>query len=134
MSFGYGANYAYVLNEDKIKELNLPTWDAFKKALDNCEDINDYLYSFDPEGPIEDEDSAAYLELHKLHQQVDEEFTKATGLTFDLAYHDSDSNGSCYDDVNEVFFTVWGVERLTASGEEAVDSKLISKAFWVTGG
>jgi hypothetical protein len=122
MSMGYGACSAYIINEDKLKELNLPSWAAFQEQLElySLIDLQDWLECGEP-----------YEELEDLWKSVQTEFSEVTNLNILIDYHDSEADGSCHDDVDGVFYYAEGVVSPTIAGAKALDSGLVSKGWWV---
>jgi hypothetical protein len=129
MGVGFKANSAYVIDEDKLKELNLPSFEQFQELLQKVTD-----------GELQELDSydwvhghVTYKELDDLWKPVQEEFKEATGLELNVGYHDY-SDGDTYDEVDGIYYFAAGVVSPTLAGAKALESGLVEKKWWVTFG
>lgn len=118
MGAGYSANYADVIEESFIEEVAPNELAKFKKALEDEEvDFDDFasrLYDLTDFTDINDEVYGAMEELQS-------QFEDVTGLKLDLNYHNSEDEGSRYDDIEGAFWSVRGVYTLTPAGQKYLD-------------
>lgn len=125
MGMGYGANSAYVVDVDKLKELNLPSFEEFQKIVDreSAENLMCFV-------------STSFLEesLVELWDLLQEEFRDATGLDLYIGYHDCESEGSGYDEVDGIYYYADRVVTPTLAGAKALESGLVEKKWWVSFG
>ena len=135
MSSGHGANFAEVIKEDFVKEICPGELHIFLRELENNEsiDLGEFTQDVVPELVISragnDKDTlpyiVAYVELCLTFEQL-------TGLSLKLAFHDQESEGDCYDEVDGVYWRVGNVYQLTPAGEKYKNK--IERAFYVTAG
>ena len=135
MGMGYSANYADVISEKDVKEIVPKEYDAFIKALnDNGSSLSDFACNLiedlpeDKQQPIDD----AWFALEKafeLKTRVNSDHN--SGLWLSVEYHDS-NDGSRYDDVDGVFFSVGNLYYLTEAGKNLQGK--IERKFYVTYG
>ena len=144
MSSGYGANWAWTVSEEFVAKMGRLPYEAFRaftKLYDidgiglakllSFEDDEDYVRECledSDKRPEEDEESAwvdaRIDELKALWQALKDRFAEATRcedgsfLTLDLVYHDSNDEGSCYDDVDGFAWCVGGHQKPTRAGEK----------------
>jgi hypothetical protein len=121
MGYGYGANSAYVVDIDKLKELNLPSFEEFHNSIDR--EIVQNIGFFYVEELEQD--------ILKLWGQLQQEFQDATGLKLYVGYHDSDAEGSKYDDVDGIFYYAENVITPTLAGSKALNCGLVERKWWV---
>jgi hypothetical protein len=122
MGYGYGANSAYVVDIDKLKELNLPSFEEFHNSIDR--EIVQNIGFFYVEELEQD--------ILKLWEQLQQEFQNATGLKLYVGYHDSDAEGSKYDDVDGIFYYAENVTSPTLAGAKALRNGIVAHRTWVT--
>lgn len=140
MSMGYGAGYADVISEYKIKKVCLAEYRAFLKELKKwnveLEDFAKHLAQ-DLELSL---DYADIDETNEITDKIKERYEalqtafhkKSGGLHLDISFHNSDDNGSNYDEVNGAFFCVGGMYQLTPAGKKFERS--VKRKFFVTFG
>lgn len=137
MGMGYSACRAWIITEEKLAELNLPTWEKFKQTLEEAREgidecaYYDFLNGYLNPEEYPEEDLTALVEAW---ESLQTDFKERTGLGLDINYHDCESDGSRYDDVDGIFYTVGNVESFTLAGSKAYNAGLIDKAWWVTFG
>ena len=128
MSMGFAAGYAEVFPTEKLKELCLHEYNAFVQA--SIIDAEGELLPEDERDDDEDYlgEQADYLQYKGGERDVSEEvreawetlcrkFNERTGLTLHIGVHDSEDNGSQYDELNGVYFCVDGMYQLSPAGE-----------------
>lgn len=135
MGYGTSANYADVVQASFVKKMCPQEYKAFLKAL---KDEGVTLEDFASEVSHEAEGESAIV--FALWEILQSQFTKYTmihsgasnGLTLHLGFHDKDSNGDKYDDVDGAFFWVGEAYVLTPVAKHF--QKQIDRKFYVTGG
>ena len=111
MSMGYSACFTEHVSDDNLKKIlgdEADKLDQLKKLIDDCEnectdDLVRYLDDGDI-GGLNDAEADGLKQLKKLWAAIQKRVKKETGLKLYINYHDSSDNGSCYDDVDGVFF------------------------------
>jgi hypothetical protein len=141
MSMGYGAAYADVITKKRIKRTCPTELAAFlrviKDAGSSLENVAQHLAQ-DTEldlSHIEDDKEAVKKQeaIHKTWRKLQRVFKRVSeGLALDIGYHNSEDEGSRYDEVDGAFFCVGGVYRLTPAGKRFRRS--IKRRFFVTFG
>jgi hypothetical protein len=115
MGMGYAGAYADAVDEDWVKEVVPEEFTNFENALEKASVTLEtfVLGSTDDWG---DEVDQTYNDLLKKFEEV-------TGLELSVRYHDSESEGSRYDEVDGVFWAVDGVyyTLYTKAGETYKD-------------
>lgn len=138
MGMGYGANYADVVDEAFVKETCPDELQKFREAFEtyqNDPDLSEsasYLISEVLDTPESPKTDSPTLPMWETYHVLIEKFAQLTGLYLALCYHDSDSEGDRYDDVNGEFWSVGGVYTITPAGEKFKDK--ISRVHYVTFG
>jgi len=143
MSSGYSAAHAWVIKWEKVKELipreTKQLEDILKSVGADIDDFcknNTWNMPEDLVSEIEDTKKAEKIieEIQELWNNVKEKFQEVTGLEIDFNYHDQETEGSIYDDVDGGFFTVDGVTitQLTEAGRKY--EKDLTESFWVNYG
>ena len=141
MSMGYGAAYADVITEKRIKRTCPTEMTAFLRAIKDAgssmENVAQHLAQ-DAEldlSHIEDDKEAVKKQeaIHKTWRKLQRVFKRVSeGLALNIGYHNSEDEGSRYDEVNGAFFCVGGVYRLTPAGKRFRRS--IKRKFYVNFG
>lgn len=141
MSMGYGAGYADTISKKRIKRtcpLELAAFlQAIKDAGVSLEDVAQYL-AMDSDldlSHIEGDKKAVKAQeaIHKTWRKLQRVFKRVSeGLVLCIGYHNSEDEGSQYDEVKGAFFCVGGVYRLTPAGKRFKRS--IRRRFYVTFG
>lgn len=131
MGFGYGSNYADVISEENVKKICPKEYKAFIDALEK-EDKDLYDFAI---GDQMGEETSNVLGL--VWNNLCVAFRQATTVgnsCFDLniGYHDKDSDGDRYDEVDGYFFSVDGAYQLSPAGEKF--EKIFDRKFFVTAG
>lgn len=141
MSMGYGAGYADVISENKIKKVCPVEFRAFLKEIkDSKVTLESFAQFIDIDSEldlahIKDEDQAVATQekLTELYEALQTAFHKKSGgLHLDLSFHDSDNEGDSYDEVSGAFFCVGGMYKLTPAGKKFERS--VKRKFFVTFG
>jgi|SRR5690625_871327 len=111
MAMGYGANFAIVLQEDKLNDFNLREHKSFLEKLEEKNvDIGDFAESISRDDIFVNR-SGEYLsedesdELFESYEVFIKAFMERTNLSIALEYHSSD-DGDCYDDVDGHYYTL----------------------------
>ena len=128
MGMGYSANVVNGVSEEFIKKVAKEEWEKFMAAI-----AADENYSFgDFAKDQQYEDTEDYSEEVKTSfKELCEVFNKKTGLELYIGYHNGE-DGSCYDDVDGVYWYVKGAYQLTPAGEKY--KEYIDKWYFVTFG
>jgi hypothetical protein len=127
MSMGYGANYADIVSDKFVEEIvGKQLYKEYEEAVQGSNDT-DY-----PATQCVQECGDFLEPLKTIYDKVCDQFQKKTGLTLSLGFHDSDADGSGYDDVDGLFWEVEGVYTLTKAGKKYQNE--IKRAFYVTFG
>lgn len=142
MSMGYAASFADSIEEtelkkiigndgngnDLIEQLHAQIDDIFE-----CEyEAIDYLQDNPPCGDYDEDKAKQFYELYKT---ITEKFKEETGLELELNYHDSENEGSRYDDVDGIYWEVYGCyipspELLKL--REKMGDDVVSRKFFTT--
>ena len=111
MSMGYSACFTEHVSDDNLKKIlgdEADKLDQLKKLIhDNEDESTDDLVRFLDDGDIgglNDAEADGIKQLTKLWTAIKKRVKKETGMKLYINYHDSDNSGSCYDDVDGVFF------------------------------
>jgi hypothetical protein len=139
MGMGYGAGYAYVISQNKIKQVCPIEYKAFFKEMKKSEVSLDSFAQFVDQGR-ELEQFTDYDEASEVQGRLVDLWTalqtafhkKSNGLTLELGFHDSDNEGDRYDDINGTYFSVGGMYQLTKAGKKFQRS--VKQQFFVTFG
>jgi len=113
MGMGYAGAYADVIEDTSIKKLCKNEFEIFMGCIDSGE-INLEEFARNAEFNLKDYSK----DLVKAYMNLCLAFEKATGLTLGLAYHDSESEGDRYDDVDGIYWHVDGMYQLTPAGKK----------------
>jgi hypothetical protein len=134
MGMGYGAAYADVIEPADIEQFCPKEWQAFIQAIEATEDDDGEgktVDSFAMEAMYENletadgDDAKAYVALCVA-------FEEKTGLSIGIGHHNSDDEGSRYDDVDGAYWWVEGMYMLTPEGEKV--KHIVRRHHWVTFG
>jgi hypothetical protein len=124
---GYGANYADTVSDKFVEKI------VGKKLYKEYEQATEGSNSTDcPAVQCVQECEDFPEPLKTVYDKVRDEFHKKTGLTLSLGFHDSEAEGSGYDDVDGLFWEVEGVYTLTKAGKKY--ERAIKRAFFVSFG
>ena len=128
MAMGYAAAFANVIESDVVRELVTEEFDTFYKAiedegLDFEEVVRDGMF-----GGIDNE------RVRKACEDLQQAFYEKTQIRLYLGYHDADSEGDRYDDIDGVYFYLhWNdIYQYTDKAEKlGVDKfNLLSWVVW----
>jgi hypothetical protein len=128
MGMGYGSNFAEVIDQEKLKKL-VPK--ELKEFLEVCEE-DDTNFEEVAELIQRDDFDNISVKVQEKYLKLRAAFTLKTKLTLELHYHNSDDEGSCYDDVSGVYWSVDGMYELSPAGKKL--SKIVERKFFVTYG
>jgi hypothetical protein len=140
---GYGANCEYTIKDRTwLDDLELKGWDILKDTTSRYPDEEYEIWEFlrDDTNPLclegidEVECKKIADSLYQAWKLTQIDFALKTGLSLDVLYHLRESEGSSYDEIEGLTFTVSGVEILSKAGKAAVVQDKIEKSFWVTYG
>jgi len=139
---GYGAGYADVISSRSLSKLCPKEYKIFKGLLkkthvdhyqleefiNDDRDLNLLSHYTDDEkaSKLQGEIVDAWANLQSAFYKI----TKSLELT--LGYHDSEDNGSSYDEVNDLYFSVVGMYQLSPAGKKF--KKIVNRKFFVTFG
>lgn len=141
MGMGYGANNILALNEEKLRKEFEQEFKALEATLEPVElSLKELAQAEQYQSSVQDEyedisneqETLIYDALDKLTDA----FKDTYGFTLHLGYHDSDSEGGRYDDVDGVFFSLSYGEVYTIKPEARVLNEKIGfeDKFFVTYG
>ena len=115
MSMGYGSAHADTVEQKFVKKTCPKEFKAFIKAIDDDGNADfDFVANqcnFDPTDEVPEPILDAYVTLCKA-------FEAKTGLQLGLGFHNSDDEGSCYDDINGAYWWVGNVYQMTPAGKK----------------
>lgn len=121
MSNGHFANFDYVISEEEVKKIVPDEFAAFNMMLFvNNKNISEYAQDiYLDEAEEEETIFVAYLNLCN-------SFKEKTDISIYLGYHDSESSGSSYDEVDGHFFCLnWNdMVQLTPAAEKLREQKI----------
>ena len=125
MGMGYAANSDDVIDEKDLVELVPEEYAAFIDAL--ClQDVSIMTFASEWQWDGEFDDGvidATFVEMQEGFKEV------TGGLSLNICYHNSEDDGSRYDSVNGVYFSVDGMYQLTKEGERF--KHIVSRRFYV---
>jgi hypothetical protein len=143
MGMGFAAACADVFPTDKVRELCPDEYAALVVAARIAVDGED-------EGDDDSEADAFYLQraagdlqyeggernvsegVREAWRALCAGFEAATGLTLSIGFHDSENDGSSYDEVEGLYFAVDGMYQLSPAGERWKD--VVERKQFVTFG
>lgn len=137
MGFGFSANNVNVIREDKLAGLGLKEYEAFIQWFED-ESHEDYdIGEFAREAQYDSLEDLYWEDEYKseaisLYKALQEAFEEKIGLSINIAFHDSENCGDCYDEVDGVFWSIGGIYVLSDSAKK--HSELWEEAYFVTGG
>jgi len=134
MGMGYGAGYADVISQNKIKQVCPVEFKAFFRELKKSEvSLDSFAQLIAQNRELDSEDRESQGKLVDLWTTLQTAFyKKSEGLDLELGFHDSDNEGDRYDDINGPFFSVGGMYQLTPAGKKFKRS--VTRQFFVTFG
>ena len=111
MGMGYGANNILALNEEKLRKEFKQEFETLEATLELLElSLGDLAQAQQYESPLQDEYEDISVEqeamVYSALNQLTEAFKDTYGFTLYLGYHDNEAEGSRYDDVDGVFFSI----------------------------
>jgi len=128
MSMGFGSNFAETISEESIAAFCPDELGKLVEAVKRVMSWEDFASEAQYDD-IQDEDiKKAYAELcNKFHDE--------TGLGLYIGFHNSEDNGSSYDDIDGAYWCVDGVWQQTVRAKkfEKAGHK-IQRKFFVTYG
>ena len=112
MGMGYSACRTELVTEDFVGEIAPDELENLKSALADEElDLSDFARD------TQMDDAPDYGDaIHIAYDELVTKFNAETGLTLELDYHNSEDDGSRYDEVDGMFWTVGGVYTETPAG------------------
>lgn len=141
MGMGYGANNILALNEEKLRKEFQQEFEVLEATLELVElSLKDLAQAEQYQSSIQDEYEDISTEQETLIYDALEQLTKAFkdtyGFTLYLGHHDNEAEGSRYDDVDGVFFSLSHGEIYTIKPEAKVLNEKIGfeDKFFVTFG
>lgn len=131
MGMGHAAAYADTVEESFIAEVAPMELGVLMDALEKEEHtLEDFAQDAQYDGALGTNDFGD--EVIQAYDNLLNKFKEVTGLQLDLSYHDRDSEGDRYDDVDGAFWTVGGVYELSEAGKKYQDK--ITRAHYVNFG
>ena len=145
MSMGYGANFADVIKPEALgvvvgdKKLVAGFVKKFNGyELGEYESSDELVQTLNGDAPMDlDTDRAAFKKLEADWKKISSKFKEVTGLDIYVEYHDSENEGSRYDDVDGMYFSVGGLWQPTKKFREfkkKFGDDAITRSFYVTFG
>lgn len=160
MGMGFSGAYADAIESEKLAEIVPEAWSGVLKLLDEdvkeqgcfltvmaylwmpdqygVESIDpDWLY---PESALNDEDEDVFnqriAEYDLAFNKLRNDFTETTAdgeskLELDMGYHDCDSEGDGYDEVDGAYFCVGGCYAPTPAAEPLLANNIIERRWFV---
>lgn len=110
MSMGYSAAFAIVIEQEAIEKMKLKSFEKFLEGLkEHNIPLSNFADGYSYGDVIYDENGNKLSEdlnnkLYDLFEKFEQEFKAHTGIGINIGYHDSESRGSRYDEVDDVFF------------------------------
>lgn len=105
MSMGYSANMLMTITMEDVKKLNLSSFEILNQFMQDTNATWENLAElFIWDTPIEELTVDEQKEIEDLYKSFKKEFKETTGITINLEQHNSEDEGSRYDDVDGVFF------------------------------
>ena len=103
MSMGYSAAFAHEVELDDLKKVvGEELVNKFCEARDAMEASDELEYhnegSWEDYDCIIDDTVPTVLAFDTVVKEIASKFEEVTGISLHLGYHDSEDNGSCYDD------------------------------------
>lgn len=130
MSHGTVAAYADIVDEAIVDRFCHKELIEFKAAVDKYSDMGEVADRAGFEGGLEDlSDELDNREILDCFETLTEMFEAATGLSLSLGFHDSETQGSGYDEVDGVYWAVGGMFELTAAGKKM--EQYVQRKQWV---
>ncbi len=148
MAMGYGANYADVIEPETLGGVvgDKKLVNGFVKKFNNYKfkewEISDYrelattVSGENINFEIDAEDKA-FKSLEDDWKKISSKFKEVTGLELSIDYHSIDDNGDRYDNVDGLYFQVYGLYQPTKKFREfkkKFGDEAITRAFFVTFG
>jgi hypothetical protein len=136
MSSGYSANCGWTIDWENIKKI-VPKEVKELEELVNPHNItiDDICRAFEYElfedlcEDYEDDCDDFTDSIKKLFTSIQDKFKEVTDLEIIPGYHDRESSGDIYDNIDGGYFIVDGVTEFTAAGKKYQNE--IQKSFWV---
>lgn len=124
MGMGHSACYGDVILTEKVKSTCPKEYAALEAVLmERNSTIDDFAAEIRFETPA--------VELQKVYEAIQLAFEKEyPGLELNLNYHDQESDGDRYDDVDGAFWEVSGLYTLTESAKKLGQGNW-ARCLWV---
>jgi hypothetical protein len=130
MSHGTAAAYADVIDEEIVDKFCHKELTEFKEAVDKYSDMGEVAWRAGFEGGLEDlADELDNREILDCFETLAEMFEAGTGLELCLGFHDSEMDGSGYDQVDGIYWAVGGMYELTPAGKKM--EQYVQRKQWV---
>lgn len=109
MSMGYSSASVYTITPELISKIFPDEFKAFESALVKCEDRSDAMrqLSYDDYDDLED------TGVVEAYDKLQTAFKSRTGLSLYAGYHDSETDGSTYDELDGEYWSLDGVSCYT---------------------
>lgn len=108
MAMGFGANFAIVIDNEKLEEMNLGSYTNLLQALkERNVSMDSFASSIYHDDMFYDEDGEEVKDqdfLYGVYKAFLEEFKEKTGIDINLCHHSADDDGDCYDEVDGAYF------------------------------
>jgi hypothetical protein len=127
MGMGYGANTVDTIEEKSVETMCPVEYNAFMQAIKDAgiESVEEFAIS------IVGGDDGKDLETGQTFASLCNKFKESTGLTVGIGYHDSEDDGSRYDEIEGYYWWVYEVYEMTkeAKSFEELGHSITRKQF-----
>lgn len=109
MAMGYSGSSAIVIGDLELKEMGITSHRLLTEMIEKlADDLSDYdifdVLEINGPGYYDHVDKADMEKLISIYDSFTEEFEALTGIGVCLGYHDSESDGGRYDEVDGLFY------------------------------
>jgi hypothetical protein len=142
MSMGTAAGHGWVASEKWLKTLNLKSWDKLQRFIKEHgdydvwqhidEDLTLEIEETIEHGDPDDDDYDFDIIFHTLTdvwRDVCDDFYEKTNLTLSIYYHDKETYGDSYDEIDGLVYFV-DVVDIKPQAKPYIKSKKIREVFW----
>ena len=112
MGMGYCGNFAVVISSESVasvvgEELYKPFLEVLKKISDEYKiSEGDLVYNLEQGEDCADGDREISDKWNSILCEIEDKFLEQTGMSLSRCYHNSDENGSRYDDVDGPYWEI----------------------------
>lgn len=133
MGMGHMACTANIIEKEDILKVIPDEFQALEDLLEVYQVTWDELAAAEEYGDTIDEaEEGAAEEIHECWVKAAKVFEEKTGLELFIGLHNQEDEGSRYDDVDGVYFSLGNVFRYTPEAKKLMDNGIaIEQKFWV---